>query len=563
MRTIIIVEATSTGANYVADIMKRGYQPVVLELQYGDSPEMLESIRAHRAEARKKYPCDPVTIQASEDYQETLEKVAAFDPVLVIAGSELGSEMAIRLSADLNLPGNPVENIDRYLKKSAMHAALIKAGVRGIRGRIVKTYEEAAAFMKEIGTENIVVKPVHSAASQGVKLCRSAEEVKEGMDNVIGKHNYYGVLLDEVLLQERIFGTEYIVNTLSRGGKHKMVSMWRYDKVKTDEGGNPYNFGESLTEPEIGHSELVEYAFSVLDAIGITDGPIHGEYMIDKNGPILIEINCRVMGADLSAGFVDRIFGHHETDLVLDAFLNEDQFLKHLNDPYRPLRKGIIKSIITPKEVDVEASPIRVILDHMQSVYTYSLNESSGTFHLNKTEDLDSNSGMIYLVHDNPEVVRRECDLLHLLEEKYFRILFHGIGKKETPPDENALSVADAFRQAECRGASLIVSDLADLPEGVQNVMPDRLAEALGGYDQVFFALSAYGEGREVETTIRTIFDAMEKVKQGGRFIVPETFYQLIPYGRTLIEALLSIGGFRIEAPLYNTRRMVIGTRIR
>ena len=116
MRTIIIVEATSTGANYVADIMKRGYQPVVLELQYGDSPEMLESIRAHRAEARKKYPCDPVTIQASEDYQESLEKVAAFDPVLVIAGSELGSEMAIRLSADLNLPGNQVEKIDRYLK---------------------------------------------------------------------------------------------------------------------------------------------------------------------------------------------------------------------------------------------------------------------------------------------------------------------------------------------------------------------------------------------------------------------------------------------------------------
>ena len=67
----------------------------------------------------------------------------------------------------------------------------------------------------------------------------------------------------------------------------------------------------------------MEYAFSVLDAIGITDGPIHGEYMIDKNGLILIEINCRVMGADLSAGFVDRIFGHHETDIVLDAFLNE------------------------------------------------------------------------------------------------------------------------------------------------------------------------------------------------------------------------------------------------
>ena len=107
-----------------------------------------------------------------------------------------------------------------------------------------------------------------------------------------------------------------------------------------------------------------------------------------------------------------------------------------------------------------------------------------------------------------------------------------------------------------------IVSNLDDIPEGIQCVAPDELDSALDAYDRVFFALSSYGEGHEVEATVQAIFDAMEKVKYGGRFIVPEVFYQLIPYGRALIEVLLTIGGFLIEAPSYDRRRMVVGRRV-
>ena len=30
MKKIVVVEAASTGANYIADIIKRGYEPVIL-----------------------------------------------------------------------------------------------------------------------------------------------------------------------------------------------------------------------------------------------------------------------------------------------------------------------------------------------------------------------------------------------------------------------------------------------------------------------------------------------------------------------------------------------------
>lgn len=144
--------------------------------------------------------------------------VRALDPLLVLPGTESGIDLATRLAEDLGLPGNPYKNIDAYTKKSAMHEALIRAGVRGIRGRLVKSFEEAGAFMEEIGSENIVVKPTRSAASQGIKLCSSADEVREGFEAIAGNTNIFGDVLDEVLLQERIFGTEYIVNTMSRCG---------------------------------------------------------------------------------------------------------------------------------------------------------------------------------------------------------------------------------------------------------------------------------------------------------------------------------------------------------
>ena len=55
---------------------------------------------------------------------------------------------------------------------------------------------------------------------------------------------------------------------------------------------------------ELGHKEmeLVEYALQTVRVLGITDGPVHGEYMMDEKGPVLIEVNCRVMGGSVPAG---------------------------------------------------------------------------------------------------------------------------------------------------------------------------------------------------------------------------------------------------------------------
>ena len=146
--------------------------------------------------------------------------------------------------------------------------------------------------------------------------------------------DFFGKTQEEVLVQERIYGTEYIVNTLTSNGKHRLNTVLRYRKEKTEEGGYIYDYCEYITKLEAGHAEMVDYAFKVADAIHYQNGMIHGEYMIDDKGPVLIEVNCRPMGATQPAEFMDLITGQHETDSLLDTLL-------HPEARFHPLSAGM------------------------------------------------------------------------------------------------------------------------------------------------------------------------------------------------------------------------------
>lgn len=558
---IVVVEASSTGFNYVEDIIKRGYEPIVLET-WISSPDVREYFLSFRKQCYSNFPKEVTIIPAKETYEEALAAVKEFDPVLIFAGEENGVELAAHLASDLGLPGIDYNNIDRYIKKSAMHQTLIEHGIRGIRGRLVKSVEEAVAFAEELGSAHVVVKPTRSAGSQGLKLCSSIEEMKEGVQALLENVNYFGEKLSDVLIQERIYGTEFFVDTVSRHGKHRLTSIWKYDKIRTERGGYIYNTGESVTELEPGHTELVEYAFSVLEALEVKDGPVHAEYMIDKKGPVLIEVNCRPMGLSMPAEFLNQIIGHHETDFILDAFLDEKSFEEGLKKPYKLLRKGLFKMFITPKETLVEALPVRVILKHMRSVFKTSIPEETNQYLLPKTEDLNGSAGVVYMVHDDPDVVMTESAFLHELETKYFRMLFHGTGHKETPLKADCLSLKEVMEMTHCKGSTLVVSDDPEADSLEAMVVSTAGTEAaLAGFDQVILDIPEYGEGSHVEKCVECIFTAMKKVRSGGRLIVPERFYQHIPYGRNMIEALMIIGGFKVMAPVFGMHDVVCGSR--
>jgi biotin carboxylase len=73
----------------------------------------------------------------------------------------------------------------------------------------------------------IVVKPVESAGSDGVKLCHSYEEATQHFDLLMHSQRKVGHRDGAaVLCQEFLRGTEYVVDTVSRDGIHKVVSEY-------------------------------------------------------------------------------------------------------------------------------------------------------------------------------------------------------------------------------------------------------------------------------------------------------------------------------------------------
>ena len=89
--------------------------------------------------------------------------------------NEYWLESDARLRTDFNIPGFHNEDMERIKRKSEMKKVYIKCGVPVARGRIIRTAEEAKAFIDEVGFP-IVAKPdIGVGANKTYKLHSQAD----------------------------------------------------------------------------------------------------------------------------------------------------------------------------------------------------------------------------------------------------------------------------------------------------------------------------------------------------------------------------------------------------
>ena len=560
MENIIIVETISTGYNFVADICARGYHPVSLDVKFSGHDEL-------RKKCHSMIEYDFETIEEQDTYEETLELVKSYKPVCILPGSEFGVELATKLADDLGLWGNPSSIINAMVTKSGMHEALKAAGVRSIKGQIVHSVEEALKFCQENQLTRAVVKPLQSAGSVGVTMCDTVDEAMAAVKNLFSSQDFFGKTHASCLIQERIDGVEYIVNTISCNGKPRLTSMWRYKKVKTAEGGQIYDYCELITELEPGHAEIIEYAFDTVRAIGIQNGMVHGEYMLDKKGPVLIEVNCRPMGGNLSADYLDALLGQHETDSILDTALHPECFELEAQKPYNPVRKGCFKFIMVPYDTETMSLPLWVIASRLRSTYKIDAADRYSVKRYAKTNDLELSGGTVYMLHDDENVLAADLQLLREIEADYFGyILNDGMTKPWfiKPQDAGRDQFEDLQKiidNIEPTGGCLLVTDERTQIPGNMVVTPDELDSVHGMFENVVIGLQDSLVERNEVDALELLFDIMDMARPGGKVYIPESTYRYISYGRRGTEILLRVLGYSIMAPKPEDCRCVIGLR--
>lgn len=548
MDNIVIVDAVSTGVNLVEDVRRRGYHPIVMNMtSFGES--WLAKSRAVRP--RLEGRCDFIDEQPS--YEDSLHIVRSIDPLIVLAGSEAGVELATRLAEDLRLPGNPTSILPQMKEKHAMHEALRKHGLRYIRGKLVSSPEEAAAFFDELHCRRAVVKFNTGDASVGMHICASGAETAEAVRAALAIGvDHYGHTVKSLLVQEMIDGAEYVVNTASSAGIIRLTSVFRYCKTEYPDGRSIFRYAESVGEPDIDESALIRYAYQVLHAVGIRYGSVHGEYMIDKEGPVLIEINCRPMGAGMPAAFLDLLNGQHETDSHLDSYLNPEKFAADAKKPYHADCKLLSKNLSSSTDKDVIASPVLTIAPQLRSYYGASV-PGIADEHIRKTENFNSYAGIIFLAHQDSRIVLHDAKLLCELEDNCPELLFQTRPLMPVP-DGNPAPPADT---ADLPG----ILDLGDQYTVFSaDSDPDlKIVNKKGYYDNVIIDRPPKPEWT-LEESLNMLFILARSMKKGSRLILTQNVLGCGSACTAYLTAAMQLAGLAVSAPMPEYPDLIIGT---
>jgi len=215
---VLVIDPYSTGCCVAEEIMKRGYKIMALWTK-----NFSEDMKTHvpLSVGEIKYMAEIDEAENLADTAAAVYKAAAnLRVVACIAGGEAGVDLADALSERMSLRTNGTA-IPNKRDKKLQQELIAKRGLRAVRQAGGGKFEEVESFLK---TEPypIVLKPVESAGSDGVKLCHSFEEAKGHFHVLMKSQMVNGGECPAVLCQEFLRGKEYVVDHVSRDGVHKV-----------------------------------------------------------------------------------------------------------------------------------------------------------------------------------------------------------------------------------------------------------------------------------------------------------------------------------------------------
>ena len=561
MRNIIVVDCISSGTNYIEDIVNRGYNPVILELLPGEANPEEYKKKMQSNYSRIEYDYDIIFEQ--DTYEATLETVRKLNPLIIVAGNERGVILTSRLSNDLNLLGTPIEHLDAMTLKDKMHERLAEAGLRHIRGNVVSSIEEAIDFYDSQSLKEVVIKPIYSFCSVGVRICLNKQEMINSLKEIFNRNNAYGDKNTELLVQERINGEEYIVNTTSCEGIARLISMWKYEKIKTTEGAIVYDTIHSVNNLNLGEAEMIEYAYDVVRAIGIEYGPVHGEFMIDEKGPVLIEVNCRPSGLSMKAEYLDMIFGQHDTDSILDSYLNPERFNEQRKQVYRPPGNGSVKLFIAPEDILAKSVPMMNIAPKLKSYFDSTLHKIYETELFVKTEDLNTTCGVVFLANNDQNAINEDIEFLRSIERNAFDLILSKEENKDKKINEKQIitELQNLIKSTDKYGHGLLITD-QDVPNtNILQINLKNISRLHGHFDYILVNLNKNLTSMNDEKLVKLIYNICSYIKTGGVLFIPKSTYDYLPGGRKGVEAMMKNSNFNIEVPPFEIKDAVIASK--
>lgn len=387
--TVVVVNPYSSGNMYAPAFRRAGFDPVAVVTR--EDSALAGTLRLEDFDAVIRYDGDADALRS---------RVAELDPVAIIPGADTGVALADRLAADLTPSlANDVVRSSARRHKGAMVSTLAAHGVPVIRTLSTADADEVSRWLAESGLEgrDLVVKPAASAGSDGVALVPGGRDWRSTFHSLLGSVSRLGERNEQVVVQEYVTGTEYVIDAFSHRGTHSVTAISRYHKVRNGSHIAVYDRIEILPYDEPGHRPLVDYLKRVLDALGVSFGVTHTEIMLTDRGPLLIETHMRPSGGG-QPWVCQLATGDNQIDRMV-RWLQGDRTLRHDYDLEIPT---LVVYFIVKRAGRVGNTAVLSEIEDLVSCYHLQVNVKDDDL-LSETADMfDSlRLGVVVLAHED------------------------------------------------------------------------------------------------------------------------------------------------------------------
>lgn len=292
------------------------------------------------------------------------------------------------------------------------------AGLNHIPTIKTNNLDEILTWKHRLNLDCIVLKPMDGGGSVDVHFCYTDKQVEMHFNSLIRKTNVFGNAIENVLAQEKINGLQYIVNTVSNNGFHRIIDIWEDHRIEKKDQSYIPNFEKLIEYENIMYDRVVDYCNVFLNKISFNQGPAHIELIIQNktNEIFLIEIGARIQGF-IDDKPVKDYFGTSQLSATTSLLIHSS-FLK----PKTPKNKQFIYSVffIGHKETYIYHDKFYEEVRRLKTLNTIHSIPRCGN-RVYETIDLLSANGMVYLSSDDETEILKDIEAIRKLEEKHLR----------------------------------------------------------------------------------------------------------------------------------------------
>ncbi len=254
--------------------------------------------------------------------------------------------------------------------KYSVRRCLAQKGIIQPEFALATTTDEIKSAIHKLGLP-LLIKPSDGYGSQNVVVLQTQLDLDPLISPVEimlpSRADYgLGVRANDRLLIERFLKGSFIgVDTLTVEGVHRFLGI-NVKKMMA-----PPSFaiqGGCFTPRNETHAAIEKYVFEILDAVGFNSGATHIELMLTEQGPRLIEINPRLVGAKI-ARLVGYALGRSIHEDLIDIHLGKwPQGLENIKSHqvavsrwYTSPVAGTLMSVTAPHWVDTNVKCVEFL----------------------------------------------------------------------------------------------------------------------------------------------------------------------------------------------------------